>query len=78
MIFGGVFERHPNLKVMYTEQNGDWWRSTMAEFDSLHHSLKALRKAAPKPPSEYCAQSVGDFNRWSQRSGRRGGAWFVG
>src|SRR5262245_13750703 len=63
MIFGGVFHRHPNLKVMFTEQPGDWWRETMAEYDSVYLHYPQLRDPdrpyyAPNLPSEYCASNV--------------------
>jgi predicted TIM-barrel fold metal-dependent hydrolase len=58
MIFSGVFERHPRLNVMFTEQNGDWWRQAMAEFDSLYLSYPDLHKDVPKKPSEYCRENV--------------------
>ena len=61
MIFGGVFERHPDLQLVLTEQPGDWWPYTLRELDSawMAHS-HAFRDQVPRLPSEYCApQRVG-------------------
>ena len=59
MIFGGVFERHPDLQLVLTEQPGDWWPYTVRELDSawLAHS-HAFRDQVPRRPSEYCARNV--------------------
>jgi predicted TIM-barrel fold metal-dependent hydrolase len=59
MVFSGVFERHPTLRMILTEQNFDWWTSSMREFDSsyLTHSFQ-VRKVLPRKPSEYCASNV--------------------
>jgi predicted TIM-barrel fold metal-dependent hydrolase len=61
MIFGGVFERHPDLKLVITESPGDWWSHTMDELDSVWFSQAIntpLREQVPKPPSEYAMQNV--------------------
>jgi predicted TIM-barrel fold metal-dependent hydrolase len=58
MIFGGVFERHPNLELVITESPGEWWSHTMVELDSTWLSQAewntALRQQVPRRPSEYC------------------------
>jgi predicted TIM-barrel fold metal-dependent hydrolase len=36
MIFGEVFERHPSLTLVLTEQPGAWWQYTLAELDSVY------------------------------------------
>ncbi len=68
MIFGGVFERHPRLKVVYTEQGVTWVGETLRELDSInldtfHTSRNGDRQ--PLQPSEYwqrhcyvCASSL--------------------
>jgi predicted TIM-barrel fold metal-dependent hydrolase len=59
MIFGGVFERHPRLQLVLTEQPGDWWSYTLRELDSAfiaHRQL--LGDQVPRRPSEYCATNV--------------------
>jgi predicted TIM-barrel fold metal-dependent hydrolase len=59
MLFAGVFERHPNLRYILTEQNGDWWVSTMKEYDSVYETYHwQFKKQMPKPPSEYCSTNV--------------------
>jgi predicted TIM-barrel fold metal-dependent hydrolase len=62
MALSGVCERHPNLKLVLTEQPGDWWPSALAEMDSIY-AMQAklhpeLRERVPRPPSEYCAANV--------------------
>jgi predicted TIM-barrel fold metal-dependent hydrolase len=59
LIFGGVFERYPSLKLVLTEQPGEWWPYSMREFDSAYlASLPASRPQVPRRPSEYCATNV--------------------
>jgi predicted TIM-barrel fold metal-dependent hydrolase len=55
LVFGGVFERHPGLKLVQTEQVGDWFRRVADELDSRWEKWQyAVRDVVPKPPSEYC------------------------
>src|SRR5438477_9847499 len=62
MIFGGVFERPPALKLVITESPGDWWSPTMNELDSVWLAQTtmntALREQVPRRPSEYAAANV--------------------
>jgi predicted TIM-barrel fold metal-dependent hydrolase len=59
MIFGGVFERHPRLQLVLTEQPGDWWRYTVRELDSAYVAhRKVLGDQVPQRPSEYCSTNV--------------------
>ena len=59
MIFGGVFERHPGLRLVLTEQPGDWWAYTLREMDSAYLAqLDSVREHVPRLPSEYCATNV--------------------
>jgi predicted TIM-barrel fold metal-dependent hydrolase len=61
LIFAGVFERHPGLRLVLTEQPGEWWPYTMLELDSAWHanrSSAALQAQVPRPPSEYAATNV--------------------
>jgi predicted TIM-barrel fold metal-dependent hydrolase len=57
LIFSGVFERHPNLKLVYTEnaaQPSLYWPSASAEYDAVWQKRKWQCGAmCPKPPSEY-------------------------
>ena len=78
LVLGGVFERHPNLKLVYTEVLDSWWTSTMSQMDDIHRMfLREERLPASqrinagtggvvklaKLPSEYCMQSV--FIGWT-------------
>ena len=62
MVFGGVFERHPDLKLVITESPGEWWAYTMVELDSTWLSQAdwntAFREQVPRRPSEYCKENV--------------------
>jgi predicted TIM-barrel fold metal-dependent hydrolase len=67
MIFGGVFERHPDLELVVTETPGDWFSSKAVELDALHafYDSKreeplnaALLQQVPRRPSEYMARNV--------------------
>ena len=55
MIFGGAFQRYPNLKLVLTEQWMDWTPSAMADMDGLYNGPTglAIRSTLPKAPSEY-------------------------
>jgi predicted TIM-barrel fold metal-dependent hydrolase len=52
LMFGGVFDRHPKLKLLMTEVRLDWIPATIAHLDALYDEhrdgVPALRK-----PSEY-------------------------
>jgi predicted TIM-barrel fold metal-dependent hydrolase len=59
LVFGGVFERHPALQLVLTEQPGDWWSYTLRELDSVWRAHReSLGDQVPRPPSEYCAEQV--------------------
>lgn len=62
LIFAGVFERHPDLKLVLTEQPGEWWPYLVKELDSVYQSATSmggpLRRQVPKPPSEYLHRNV--------------------
>lgn len=70
LIFGGVFDRHPRLKVVFVEQRGHWVLQQLEELDSVYlgapNAAKSLLGApieAPKlRPSEYwsrhCIEAV--------------------
>jgi predicted TIM-barrel fold metal-dependent hydrolase len=67
MIFAGVFERHPGLKLIITETPGDWFTAKATELDALHafYDSKrdeplnaALLRQVPQRPSEYMATNV--------------------
>jgi predicted TIM-barrel fold metal-dependent hydrolase len=67
MIFGGVFERHPGLKMVITEIFGDWWPQMTSDLDSAYQYARTpilgedyseLIERCPRPPSEYCAENI--------------------
>ena len=66
MIFGGVFERHPDLKLVITETPGNWWPTTSAELDSIYEMVAVTGRdrfpefaaQVPRRPSEYMARNV--------------------
>jgi len=43
LILGGVFERHPNLKFVVTEQGASWVPSTLAMLDGYHAQMASGR-----------------------------------
>ena len=36
LVFGGVFERHPKLRLVTTESPGLWWQFVLKEMDSIY------------------------------------------
>ena len=66
LIMGGVFERHPKLKFIVTEQGCSWIPGTLAMLDGFHRDISGGRagelkfgddQVLPRKPSEYFAQS---------------------
>ena len=62
MIFAGVFERHPDLRLVLTEQPGEWWPYMVNELDTVHMANTRyggpLKRQVPRPPSEYLHRNV--------------------
>ena len=67
LIFAGVFERHPGLKLVITETPGNWFPTTAAELDAVWGFYdskrdeplnRALLEQVPRRPSEYMARNV--------------------
>jgi predicted TIM-barrel fold metal-dependent hydrolase len=63
LIYGGVFERHPRLKLVLTESPGTWWNVVLKEMDSIYLTDTrsygpAERERVPRLPSEYAAEQV--------------------
>jgi predicted TIM-barrel fold metal-dependent hydrolase len=52
MMFGGVFDRHPKLKLLMTEVRLDWIPTNLAHLDALYAAHKA-DLPAKRTPSEY-------------------------
>ena len=55
VLWGGVFERHPQLQFVLTEQMSDWVPETLAYFDDLYSRpiFAQIREGLPLRPSEY-------------------------
>jgi predicted TIM-barrel fold metal-dependent hydrolase len=54
MIFGGVFERHPGVKLVFTEQRADWVGGELKLMDSIYcDPNREDASLIPKRPSEY-------------------------
>ena len=62
MIFGGLFERHPKLKLMLTEVQqpaSSWWTQTGQRYDELWATNRdRLGDQVPRRPSEYIGSNV--------------------
>jgi predicted TIM-barrel fold metal-dependent hydrolase len=54
LLFSGVFDRHPNLKLMMTEVRADWIPATLRLLDRLYDEHRDVIVARRKP-SEYWA-----------------------
>lgn len=79
LLFGGVFDRYPNLKLVYTEVVDDWWQILMTRLDDFYVNYTAKMDSLPEVlrvntgpygptklsglPSELCKQHV--FIGWS-------------
>ena len=54
LIFGGVFERHPSLKLVLTEQRVDWVGEVLRELDSIYSDPNRNdSNKLPRRPSDY-------------------------
>jgi predicted TIM-barrel fold metal-dependent hydrolase len=61
LVFAGVFERHPGLQLVLTEQPGEWWPYMCQELDSVHLANAedaALICQVPSRPSDYLQRNV--------------------
>ena len=61
MVWAGVFERHPELRLIMSEQKADWMIPTLELLDSRYESLpmfRQLRKQLPMKPSAYYKRQV--------------------
>jgi predicted TIM-barrel fold metal-dependent hydrolase len=66
LIFAGVFERHPNLKLVITETPGNWYPTTAIELDAIHRYYTDRETPlnpefiarVPRLPSEYMKSNV--------------------
>src|SRR5262249_1928096 len=58
-IFGGVFERHPRLQLVLTEQQTDWvlgWLSSLDYTYEGSYGRRDVREIVKLKPSEYFAR----------------------
>ena len=77
MIFGGVFERHPNLAIIFTELE-TFWNHALIEMDLTYDGCyDDLKDILPKRPSEYARTNVfvgaSFMSRYEARAAVRGG-----
>jgi predicted TIM-barrel fold metal-dependent hydrolase len=52
LMAGGVFDRHPELKVLMTEVRADWIPDTLRHFDALYEQRRD-RLPSQRPPSAW-------------------------
>jgi len=59
LIFGGVFERFPDLRVVFTEQGADWIPSMLERLDEQYHSPfeRGITDHLSLSPSGYWARN---------------------
>lgn len=58
LVWGGVFERHPTLKMIFTEQRSEWVPQTLDHLDSIYESeFHDWKTVLPRRPSEYFRQN---------------------
>ncbi|NQZ98306.1 MAG: amidohydrolase [Myxococcales bacterium] len=55
LVWSGVFERYPALRLVMTEQKADWMIGTLELMDSRYElpMFAQLRRSLPRKPSEY-------------------------
>jgi predicted TIM-barrel fold metal-dependent hydrolase len=56
LIFSGVFERHPNLRMVFTEQRAGWVVPTLEYLDDIYcTSVNSISSTLSRTPSDYFA-----------------------
>ena len=55
LIFDGVMERHPDLKVVFAH-GGGFLPTYAGRFDHAYHAREDVRHGLPRPPSEYLSR----------------------
>ena len=60
LVWSGVFERHPKLEFVMTEQGSTWVIEALATLDRQYElpMFRQLRRKLPKKPSEYYQQNA--------------------
>ena len=56
LMAGGVFDRHPDLRLLMTEVRADWLPETLRHFDATYDEHRAQLKSARRP-SEWWASN---------------------
>jgi predicted TIM-barrel fold metal-dependent hydrolase len=57
LVHGRVFERHPQLRLVVTEQYEGWWTATLDELDNVYARFGGAERL-PRLPSEYVREHV--------------------
>ncbi|HZP45176.1 MAG TPA: amidohydrolase family protein [Candidatus Binataceae bacterium] len=57
LVYGGVFERFPNLKIVSAENDVGWIPNWVHRLDHVHSKM-AFSRQLPRRPSEYVRQNV--------------------
>lgn len=55
LIFDGVMERHPELKIVFAH-GGGFLAAYAGRFDHAYHAREDVRHGLPRPPGEYLAR----------------------
>jgi predicted TIM-barrel fold metal-dependent hydrolase len=59
LVFGGVLERHPQLRIVSAENDVGWLPHFMYRMDHAHEKFGAMRETPlPRPPSEYLRRQL--------------------
>jgi predicted TIM-barrel fold metal-dependent hydrolase len=53
-VYGGVFDRFPDLKLVQTEMPGWWYPMVLDELDSQYYAFRERLGYLKRLPSEYC------------------------
>ena len=68
LVIYGIFERHPNLKLVLAEVPGVYWDEMGLKMDSLHKTpIRRRSEPLPRLPSEYAATNVWMGNSFQSR-----------
>ena len=68
LVIFGVFERHPQLKLVLTEVPGVFWNEMCRKMDSLQKTpIRRKEQALPRLPSEYASTNVWMGNSFQSR-----------
>jgi predicted TIM-barrel fold metal-dependent hydrolase len=68
LVFFGVFERHPSLRLVVTEVPGVIWDQLVLKMDSIYNSPGVRNDSLlPRPPGEYMASNVWLGNSFQSR-----------